>query len=96
MRNVDDIQPDDPAQGFQFPGTFEIAAMGNAGADLEARVPALLEGQGLTVVPDSMRCRASREGHFVSVHVRFECPSRELYQAAHAVLRAEDDIRYTL
>lgn len=96
MRNVDDIQPRDPDQGFHFPGTFEIAAMGKAGVGLEARVPALLEATGLGIVPDSLRCRASSKGHYVAVHVRFECPSRALYQAAHKVLRDQEDIRYTL
>lgn len=96
MRNVDDIQPDAPGQGFQFPGTFEIAAMGRAGVGLERRVPALLQSLGLAVVADSLRSRPSSKGHYVAVHVRFECPSRDMYQAAHTVLRDEHDIRYTL
>lgn len=96
MQDVNDIQPDRPGQGFQFPGTFEIAAMGQAGAGLESRVPSLLQGLGLAVVDDSLRVRASSAGHYVAVHVRFHCPTREDYDAAHATLRAEDDIRYTL
>jgi putative lipoic acid-binding regulatory protein len=44
----------------------------------------------------SLRERTSREGNYVSVSVVFNCPSREKYEAAHAALRADPDIRYTL
>lgn len=96
MRDVDDIQPQNPDQGFQFPGTFTITAMGNASAGLEARVPAILADIGLRVVDGSVRTRPSREGNYLSVTVEFDCPTREKYNAAHAALRADDDIRYTL
>jgi putative lipoic acid-binding regulatory protein len=96
MRNLDDIQPESPQQGFQFPGLFEITAMGSAAADLVARVPALLEGIGLSVLDGSIRTRPSREGNYVSVTVSFTCPSREKDDAAHEVLRADPDIRWTL
>ncbi|HET9819053.1 MAG TPA: DUF493 domain-containing protein [Rhodanobacteraceae bacterium] len=43
-----------------------------------------------------MRERPSREGNYVSVSVMFTCPSREKYDAAHAALRADPGIRYTL
>ena len=96
MRNLDDIQPESPKQGFQVPGLFEITAMGNAAADPAARVPALLEGIGLGVIDGSVRTRPSREGKYLSVTVSFTCPTREKYDAAHDVLRADPDIRWTL
>lgn len=96
MRNLDDIQPESPQQGFQFPGLFEITALGNASADLEKHVPALLAGIGLSVLDGSVRSRPSREGNYLSVTVSFTCPNREKYDAAHAVLRADPDIRWTL
>ncbi|MBL8297863.1 MAG: DUF493 family protein [Rhodanobacteraceae bacterium] len=96
MRNLDDIQPESPKQGFQFPGLFEITAMGSATADLVARVPALLARIGLGVIEGSIRTRPSREGKYVAVSVSFTCPSREKYDAAHEVLRADPDIRWTL
>ena len=37
-----DISSDNPEHGFQFPGVFEITAMGPAGAGLEAEIPRLL------------------------------------------------------
>lgn len=96
MRNLDDIQPESPQQGFQFPGLFEITALGNASADLPTRVPALIAGIGLAVLDGSVRSRPSREGNYVSVTVSFTCPNREKYDAAHEVLRADPDIRWTL
>ena len=96
MRNLDDIQPESPQQGFQFPGVFEITALGNAAADLAARVPALLAGIGLPVLDGSLRTRPSREGNYLSVTVSFTCADRAQYDAAHAVLRADPDIRWTL
>jgi putative lipoic acid-binding regulatory protein len=96
MKTLDDLQPQNPQQGFQFPGAFEITAMGNATAGLEQRVPEIIAGLGLNVIDGSLRARASREGHYVSVSVTFTCPSREKYDAAHAALRADPDIRWTL
>ena len=96
MKSLDDLQPQNPQQGFQFPGAFEITAMGKAGVGLEQRVPQLLSGLDLNVLDGSLRTRASREGHYVSVSVTFTCPSREKYDAAHAALRADPDIKWTL
>ena len=43
-----------------------------------------------------MRIRPSREGNYVSVTTTFTCPTREKYDAAHAALRADPAIRWTL
>lgn len=96
MRNVEDIQPQSKEQGFQFPGEFEIKAMGHADAELEKRVPAILADLGLVLVEDSVTVRASSGGLYVSVGVCFNCQTREEYNAAHAALRADPAIRYTL
>ncbi|MGH8147394.1 MAG: YbeD family protein [Rhodanobacteraceae bacterium] len=95
MRDLDDIKKND-GQGFQFPGSFEITAMGNASANLRERVQTILAELDLTVLEASVRERASSQGNYVSVSVVFNCPSREKYEAAHAALRAHPDIRYTL
>lgn len=95
MRDLDDIQPQD-GQGFQFPGSFEVTAMGMADANLRERVPAILRGLGLNVLDASLRERPSREGNYLAVTVSFTCPSREKYEAVHAALRADPGIRYTL
>jgi putative lipoic acid-binding regulatory protein len=96
MKSLDTIQPQDPTQGFQFPGAFEVTAMGKAHAGLEQCVPEIVVAQGLAVLNGSLRTRPSAEGNYVSVSVMFTCPSREKYDAVHAALRAHPDIRWTL
>lgn len=96
MKNLDDIQPTSPDQGFQFPGVFEVSAIGSAGRGMESRVPEIIAGLGLSVVDGSRRVRPSREGHYLSVAISFNCPSREAYEQVHAALRADPDIRWTL
>lgn len=85
-----------PGEGFVFPGEFEITAVGRAGVGLEERVPALLAAAGLTVIAGSRRLRPSREGRYVAVSVGFSALSRDAYDGAHRILRADPDIRYTL
>ena len=96
MKDLDELKAEQPNQGFQFPGVFEITAMGRADADLERRVPEIVESIGVSVLAGSQRVRPSREGNYVAVTVAFTCPSREKYDAAHSALRADPGIRYTL
>ncbi len=59
MRNLDDIQPESPQQGFPVPGLFEITAMGNAAADLaRARTGAARRASACSVLDGSLRTRA--------------------------------------
>lgn len=96
MKDLDNIHAQSPEQGFQFPGVFEITAMGSAGADLENQVPQILADAGVSVLAGSLRVRPSREGNYVSVALSFTCPSREKYDEVHEALRAHPDIRWTL
>ena len=41
-----EIKSDNPEHGFQFPGTFELSAMGSADKDLQAELPRLLMDAG--------------------------------------------------
>ncbi len=96
MKNPDDIQAQNPDHGFQFPGVLEITAMGNASAGLEHKLPRILADLGLNVLAEAVRVRPSREGNYVSVTASFTCPTREKYNEAHAALRADEDVRWTL
>jgi putative lipoic acid-binding regulatory protein len=96
MKNLEQIHAENPGQGFQFPGAFEITAVGKANAGLEERMPEIIVGLGMAVLNGSMRTRPSSEGHFISVSVTFTCPSREKYEAAHAALREDPAVRWTL
>ena len=96
MKGIDFSQARKEGKGFQFPGEFEITALGSASANLPVHVPLLLERLGLMVLHETVKHRQSGEGNFVSVTVSFRCDNREQYDAAHAALRADPDIRYTL
>jgi hypothetical protein len=96
MKSLDDLQPQTPEQGFQFPGAFEITAMGKAHAGLEERVPEIIVGLGMAVLNGSLRTRPSNEGNYISVSLTFTCPSREKYDAVHTALRADPAVRWTL
>lgn len=91
-----EIKSDNPGHGFQFPGEFEITAMGATGTGLEAEVPRLLAAAGLTVLPETLSTRASRAGNYVSVRVGFRAASREEYEAAHVALREHPEVKWTL
>lgn len=84
------------AKGFQFPGVFEITAMGHASAGLESVMPRELAQAGLVVLHETVRSRPSTAGRFVSVTVSFRAGSREQYEAAHHALRAHPEVKWTL
>jgi len=96
MRDLDEVHAERPDQGFQFPDAFEITAIGLADAGIDQRVTAIIASLGLDVIEGSLRIRLSREGTYHSVSVTFTCPDREHYDAAHAALRADEAIRWTL
>ena len=96
MQPIDFDNAKREGKGFQFPGEFDITAVGNASADLPGHVPQLLERAGLQVLHETVRHRHSGAGNFVSVTVTFRCENREQYEAAHHALRADADIRYTM
>lgn len=96
MKSLDDLQPQNPEQGFQFPGAFEITAIGTAQSGLEERVPEIIVALGMAVLNGSIRIRPSNEGRYLSISLTFTCPSRDKYEAAHAALRADPDIRWTI
>lgn len=86
----------DAGQGFQFPGVFEISAMGSAEAELELVMPMVLQALGLTIYPDRTRMKPSAKGNYVSVTLVFEAHSREDYDAAHGALREHPAVKWTL
>jgi len=83
-------------KGFEFPGVFEITAMGPASADLETEIPRLLVAAGLEVLDETVRIRASSAGRFVSIAIHFRAGSRADYEAAHDALRAHPEVKWTL
>ena len=91
-----EIRSDNPEHGFQFPGTFELSAMGGADKDLETVLPTLLMDAGIEVLHESVTWKHSAGGRYVSVRIAFRAESREQYDAAHAALRAHPEVKWTL
>jgi putative lipoic acid-binding regulatory protein len=87
---------DHPDNGFQFPGTFELSAMGPADAALERELPMLLEQAGIAVLRESVAVRASSAGRYVSVRIAFRAESRAQYDAAHEALRSHPEVKWTI
>lgn len=85
-----------PEPGFQFPGTFELSAMGPATAGLDVVLPDLLEAAGIVVLREQVALRASSAGRYVSVRIAFRAESREQYDAAHAALRSHPEVKWTV
>lgn len=91
-----DINSDNPDHGFQFPGQFELSAMGAAGSGLEQELPRLLMAAGITVVSENISWKHSSNGKYVSVRMAFHAASREQYDLAHQVLRDHPEVKWTL
>jgi len=90
------IQSDNPEHGFQFPGVFELTAMGPASAGLEDEIPRLLEQVGIEVLRETVATRDSTGGKYVSVRLSIKADSREEYDAAHQALRDHPEVKWTL
>ena len=91
-----DIHSDNPEHGFQFPGIFEITAMGPASAALETEIPRLLEQVGIEVLRETVAVRDSSGGKYVSVRLSIKADTREEYEAAHQALRDHPEVKWTL
>lgn len=95
------IQSDNPLEpgegrGFEFPGVFEITAMGPAGSGLEADILRLLEEAGIEVLRETVALRDSSGGKYVSVRLSFKAESRQQYDAAHEALRSHPEVKWTI
>ena len=91
-----EIKSDNPEHGFQFPGTFELSAMGAAEKDLETSLPTLLLDAGIEVVHESVTWKHSSNGRYVSVRISFRAENCEQYDRAHEVLRGHPEVKWTL
>ena len=93
---VMEIKSDNPDHGFQFPGQFELSAMGAAGKDLERELPRLLELAGVDVLSERISWKHSSNGKYVSVRLVFKANNRDQYDAAHTALRDHPEVKWTL
>lgn len=91
-----DITSDNPDHGFQFPGVFELSAMGTANTGLEAELPRLLAAAGVEVMEERISWKHSSNGKYVSVRIAFRAVDRAQYDAAHQALREHPEVKWTL
>jgi len=91
-----EIKSDNPEHGFQFPGTFELSAMGAATAGLEVQLPDLLRAAGIELVSEQISWKHSSNGKYVSVRMAFKARDRAQYDLAHEVLRDHPEGKWTL
>lgn len=91
-----DIKSDNPEHGFQFPGTFELSAMGSAESGLETELPRLLTAAGIEVLEESISWKHSSNGKYVSVRIGFHADDRAQYDAAHDALRTHPEVKWTI
>jgi len=87
---------DNPEHGFQFPGEFELSAMGAADAGLETELPQRLTDGGIEVLTERIHWKHSSNGRYVSVRLTFRAESREQYDYAHQLLRDHPEVKWTL
>ena len=91
-----DITSDNPEHGFQFPGEFQLSAMGTADAGLERELPQRLLDAGFEVLSERIQWKHSSNGKYVSVRLVFLADSREAYDRAHQLLRDHPGVEWTL
>ena len=91
-----DIHSDNPEHGFQFPGTFELSAMGTADKHLESDLPRHLLEAGIEVLHETVNWKHSSSGKYVSVRISFRANSREDYERAHQALRDHPEVKWTV
>lgn len=91
-----EIKSDNPDHGFQFPGQFELSAMGSANSGLEHELPALLQAAGITVLHERISWKHSSNGKYVSVRLAFTANDRAQYDLAHEALRGHPEVKWTL
>lgn len=91
-----EIASENPEHGFQFPGTFELSALGPAEAALERVLPELLTAAGIEVLSETIQWKPSSGGRYVSVRIGFRAADRAQYDLAHQVLRDHPEVKWTL
>lgn len=91
-----ELTSDNPEHGFQFPGEFELSAMGAADSGLETELPQRLIDGGIQVLTERTDCRHSRNSRYVCVRLTLHAESREQYDFAHQLLRDHPEVKWTL
>lgn len=83
-------------QAYEFPGAFEVSAMGASDAGIAEVLPDLVEAAGAQVLAGSLRVRPSSAGNYVAVHISFLAASRDQLDAVYDAVRAHPGVKWLL
>lgn len=83
-------------EAYDFPGAFELSAMGAADAGIAEALPGLVEAAGAQVLAGSLSSRASSGGNYVAVRISFLASDRGQLDAVHAAVREHPGVKWLL
>lgn len=83
-------------EAYEFPGAFELSAMGAADAGISEALPGLVEGAGAQVLAGSLSSHASSNGNYVAVRISFLAADREQLDAVHEAVRRHPGVKWLL
>ena len=81
---------------YEFPGVFEVSAMGAADANIADQLPGLIETAGGQVLAGSINVRHSRGGKYIAVRASFLAADRDQLDAVHEAVRSHPGVRWLL
>jgi len=84
------------AHGFQFPGRFEISAMGQVGNGLEHALPQVLRQIGVDISDEHISVRLSSAGKYVAVRLAFIAQNRTQYESALAAIKGYPGVKWVV
>lgn len=89
MKNLD-------GQAYEFPGVFELSAMGASDGGIADILPDLVTAAGGQVLAGSLSSRPSSEGNFVAVRISFLAADRAQLDAVHEAVRQHPSVKWLL
>ena len=89
MKNIE-------GQAYEFPGVFELSAMGSTEAGIEQALPELVEAAGGQVLAGSLTVKPSRAGNSVAVRISFLAADRPQLDAVHLAVQNHPGVKWLL
>ncbi len=83
-------------EAYEFPGLFELSAMGAADAGIHDFLSDLVAGAGGQVMAGSLNVRSSSGGNYVAVRISFLAADRAQLDAVHEAVRQHPAVKWLL
>lgn len=80
------------AKGFEFPCAYQVKAMGHDDGRFRETVIDILSAHCDHIDHETISCKASRNGKYLSVSVTIEAQSREHLDAVYDALTAHEKV----